>query len=79
MICAVTTACFYDGRCLTHDNGSMVLDEHASRWLDVPLPAGSGDAGYLLAWDGDRPQASPPTCSSSPPARTRPRVTRSPG
>ena len=51
MICAVTTACFYDGRCLTHDNGSMVLDEHASRWLDVPLPAGSGDAGYLLAWD----------------------------
>ena len=36
MICAVTTACFYDERCLSHDNGSMVLDERASAWLDVP-------------------------------------------
>ena len=36
MICAVTTACFYDERCLSHDNGSMVLDERASSWLDVP-------------------------------------------
>ena len=36
MICAVTTACFYDERCLSHDNGSMVLDDRASAWLDVP-------------------------------------------
>ena len=36
MICAVTTACFYDERCLTHDNGSMVLDERAAGWIAVP-------------------------------------------
>jgi acetoin utilization deacetylase AcuC-like enzyme len=32
----VTTACFYDERCLAHDNGSMILDERAAGWLDVP-------------------------------------------
>ncbi len=30
------TAYYYDERCLAHDNGSMILDERAGRWLDVP-------------------------------------------
>jgi acetoin utilization deacetylase AcuC-like enzyme len=32
----LTTACFYDERCLAHDNGSMIIDERAAGWLDVP-------------------------------------------
>ena len=32
----VTTAYAYDARCLSHDNGSMLLDERAAAWLDVP-------------------------------------------
>ena len=32
----VTTAYAYDERCLSHDNGSMLLDERAAAWLDVP-------------------------------------------
>jgi acetoin utilization deacetylase AcuC-like enzyme len=32
----VTTALFYDERCLLHDNGSMILDERARDWLTVP-------------------------------------------
>ena len=32
----MATACFYDERCLAHDNGSMILDERAAAWLDVP-------------------------------------------
>jgi acetoin utilization deacetylase AcuC-like enzyme len=30
------TALVYEERCLTHDNGSMVIDPLAARWLDVP-------------------------------------------
>ena len=30
------TALAYDRRCLAHDNGSMLLDERAASWLDVP-------------------------------------------
>ena len=30
------TAYYYDERCLAHDNGSMILDERAEAWLDVP-------------------------------------------
>lgn len=30
------TGLIYDPRCLLHDNGSMVLDELAAGWLDVP-------------------------------------------
>jgi acetoin utilization deacetylase AcuC-like enzyme len=33
---AGTTAFAYDERCLAHDNGSMVLDERAAAWIDVP-------------------------------------------
>ena len=33
-------ALFYDARCLEHDNGSMVLDETASGWIDVPHSEG---------------------------------------
>jgi acetoin utilization deacetylase AcuC-like enzyme len=32
----VSTALYYDERCLAHDNGSMVLDERAAGWIDVP-------------------------------------------
>ena len=28
-------ACFYDERCLAHDNGSMILDRRAAVWLEV--------------------------------------------
>ena len=30
------TAYAYDERCLAHDNGSMILEERAAGWLDVP-------------------------------------------
>jgi acetoin utilization deacetylase AcuC-like enzyme len=30
------TGLWYDDRCLTHDNGSMVLDDQARQWLNVP-------------------------------------------
>ena len=30
------TAYAYDERCLDHDNGSMILEERAARWIDVP-------------------------------------------
>jgi len=30
------TALVYDRRCLAHENGSMLLDERAASWLDVP-------------------------------------------
>ena len=33
---AISTAYYYDERCLAHDNGSMILDPRAGRWLDVP-------------------------------------------
>jgi acetoin utilization deacetylase AcuC-like enzyme len=29
-------ALIYEERCLAHDNGSMVIDERARGWLDVP-------------------------------------------
>ncbi len=32
----VATAFAYDPRCLAHNNGSMVLDERAAGWIDVP-------------------------------------------
>ncbi len=32
----VATAYAYDDRCLAHDNGSMILDERAASWLEVP-------------------------------------------
>jgi acetoin utilization deacetylase AcuC-like enzyme len=32
----VSTVYSYDERCLAHDNGSMILDERAVRWLEVP-------------------------------------------
>ena len=32
----MSTVYYYDERCLTHDNGSMILDPRAGRWLDVP-------------------------------------------
>jgi acetoin utilization deacetylase AcuC-like enzyme len=33
-------ALLYDARCLEHDNGSMILDETARKWLDVPHAEG---------------------------------------
>ena len=30
------TGLAYDPRCLLHDNGSMIVDERAAAWLDVP-------------------------------------------
>lgn len=32
------TGLVYDDRCLGHDNGSMLVDERAQQWLDVPHP-----------------------------------------
>jgi len=32
----VTTGVCYDERCLRHDNGSMIVNEHVAAWLDVP-------------------------------------------
>jgi acetoin utilization deacetylase AcuC-like enzyme len=32
----VATAYAYDERCLAHDNGSMILDDRAASWLEVP-------------------------------------------
>ncbi len=32
------TVCAWDELCLEHDNGSMLLDEVAADWLDVPHP-----------------------------------------
>ncbi len=32
----MSTAYVYDERCLAHDNGSMLIDERAAGWLDVP-------------------------------------------
>ncbi len=32
----MATVYAYDERCLAHDNGSMILEERAAAWLDVP-------------------------------------------
>ena len=32
----MSTAYLYDERCLAHDNGSMLVDDRAAAWLDVP-------------------------------------------
>ena len=50
--------------------------------LNIPLPAGTGDDGYVCAFDGSsrrRCASSRPSCCSSPPARTRRRPIRSGG
>ncbi len=36
----MATALLYDERCLDHDNGSMILDERAKSWLEVPHAEG---------------------------------------
>ena len=36
MMPLVSTAYVYDERCLAHDNGSMLVDERAAGWLEVP-------------------------------------------
>src|SRR5688572_22166940 len=32
----MTTGLGFDPRCLAHDNGSMLVDQRAAEWLDVP-------------------------------------------